>query len=99
MKMLKKSVAILLAAMLLIGSMSVLSFAAFDDGEETTVSFDTLFFRQENGEWVQTTKAEPGEVIRVRFVIKTDYKVGFAQTLYAFDKGFFESTAATKQIS
>ena len=99
MKMLKKSVAILLAAMLLIGSMSVLSFAAFDDGEETTVSFDTLFFRQENGEWVQTTKAEPGEVIRVRFVIKTDYKVGFAQTLYAFDKGFFESTAANKQIS
>ena len=45
MKSLKRIVSVTLVLLLLLGSMSVLGSATFNDGKGTTVSFDKKFYR------------------------------------------------------
>ena len=72
---LKKSLALLLAFVMIFSSMTVAASAwnVGDDGR--TVSFGIKFFRQDSktGNWIETTNAAPGEKVKARFYMGTDF--------------------------
>ena len=75
MKLLKRSVSIALAFLMIFGSMSVLASAALGDGTRSTITFDTKFYRNNGSEWVETTKAARGDEIKVRVKANTAFVV------------------------
>lgn len=83
MKLMKRSVSVILAFLMIFGSMTVLASAALGDGQQNTASFDTKFYRNVNGEWVETTKAARGEALKVRVKLNTDFVMG-ASTIFGF---------------
>ena len=86
MKSLKRIVSVTLVLLLLLGSMSVLGSATFNDGKGTTVSFDTKFYRYNGTEWVRTTKAARGEEIKIRVNINSDFVMSTATFFWLFNK-------------
>ena len=60
----KKVVAVMLAFLMIFSSASVLASAwdaSADDG--FNLDIETKFFKQVDGEWVETTKVKPGDVV------------------------------------
>ena len=94
MTILKKSLAILLTVALMLGTISVAASAAdFDyaneDGNSLTLTLK--FFRQDpdSGEWIETTRAKPGEELQMFYYAATDYYTGLLDIGFAFDKSYF----------
>ncbi|MBQ6268279.1 MAG: InlB B-repeat-containing protein [Clostridia bacterium] len=93
MTILKKSLAVLLAVALLLGTVSVAASAEFnyanDDGNSLTLTLK--FFRKdaESGEWIETTRAKPGEELQMYLYAATDYYTGLIDVGFAFDKSYF----------
>ncbi len=109
---LKKSLALLLAIVMIFSSMSVAASAAAvgepDAGDESA-TFTVKFFRDknrgktdENGnplpiEWVETTKAAPGEYVNARVYLSTNFATGSnVATAFLFDTDFFEAIKGSK---
>ncbi len=86
MKLLKKSLAVILAFALIFSTMSV---AAHAD-EDKKVSFAAKFLRlNSEGQWVETSKAKPGESLKLQIYIGTNYNAGSIDLMTAFDKNYF----------
>ena len=86
MKFLKRSVSVVLAFLMIFGSMTILASAQLGDGQQNTVSFDTKFYRNVNGEWVETTKAARGEALKVRVKLNTDFVMGSSTIFWLYSK-------------
>ena len=92
----KKVVALMLAFMMIFSSVSVLASAwdvTVDDG--STLEIGTKFFKQVNGEWVETTKVRPGDVVKARVYLGTDYYSNDSTLLFFYDKDFFTHAYGT----
>ncbi len=106
---LKKSLALLLAIVMIFSSMSVAASAAAvgepDAGDES-VTFTVKFFRNENRgktdedgnplpeKWVETTKAAPGEHVKARVYLSTNYAMHYPVSTILFDTDFFKAIKA-----
>ena len=90
---LKKSLALLLAFVMIFSSMTVAASAwsVGDDGR--TVSFGIKFFRQDSktGNWIETTNAAPGEKVKARFYMGTDFAAASSELALLFDSRFFSN--------
>ena len=90
MKSLKRFVAVFLAAIMLFSSFSLLASAEIDDGNQSTIEFDTKFYRNTGTDsspiWTETTKAAPGEKIKARIFIKTDFGIGASELFWLWSK-------------
>ena len=86
MKVMKRSLSVVLAFLMIFGSMSILASAALNDGTRSTISYDTKFYRYNGSEWVETTKAARGESIKVRAFLKTDFVLGTGNSFWLFSK-------------
>ncbi|MBQ2847778.1 MAG: InlB B-repeat-containing protein [Clostridia bacterium] len=100
---LKKSLALLLAFVMIFSSMSVAASAA--DGELATstkesATFTVKFFRQNSdGEWVETTKAAPGDHVKARAYVSTNFATHAFASALLFDTDFFEMVRVTTSSS
>ncbi len=86
----KKVVAIMLALLMMFSSFSVLATAwdaTTDDGSALTIA--TKFFKEVDGEWVETTKVRPNDVVKARVYLGTDYYSNDSTLLFFYDKDFF----------
>ena len=97
----KKVVAVMLAFLMIFSSASVLASAwdaTADDG--SALNIETKFFKEVGGEWVETTKVKPGDVVKARVYLSTDYYSNDSSLLFFYDKDFFThsySTTATER--
>lgn len=114
MKHLKKSLALLLAIVMIFSSMSVAASAAAvgepDAGDES-VTFTVKFFRNENrgktdsmgkalpAKWVETTTAAPGEYVKARVYLSTNYATHGITSSVLFDSDFFEAIKASNDVN
>ena len=89
MTKIKKVLAALLALLMIFSSVSVMAFADDSTVNGTTVPFATKFFKQVDGSWVETTRAKPGETVKARVYLGTDYFSNSSDLLFFYDKGFF----------
>ena len=89
MTKIKKVLAALLALLMIFSSVSVMAFADNSTVNGTTVTFATKFFKQVDGSWVETTRAKPGETVKARVYLGTDYFSNSSDLLFFYDKGFF----------
>ncbi|MBR4766060.1 MAG: hypothetical protein IK085_04765, partial [Clostridia bacterium] len=58
-----------------------------ESGNELYVT--TKFFREENGEWVETTKAKRGETLKARVYLDSAYPTNSGELMFFYDKTFF----------
>ncbi len=91
MAYLKKSLAILLAFVMVFSTVSVAASAV--TGNE--LSLKIVMYRKDGDNWVETTRAKPGEELKARFFIGTDYYSQTSMIVIAWDNQFF-STAYPK---
>ena len=91
MTFLKKSLAVLLAVAMMIGTMSVAASAwtPAEDGNELTIVHVFYRYDEATGEWVETTKAAPGEKVKLRAFVTTDYYTNSSTAALFFDNRFF----------
>lgn len=94
----KKSLALLLAFVMIFSSMSVAA-SAFDPKTEGgfEIDFKTEFYRMvedENGdaEWILTERVAPGEKVKARVYIGTDYYTYSGNIALLFDSRFMSTT-------
>ena len=89
---LKKSLAMLLALIMMFSSMSVAA-TAWDESEDpSNITFTVKFFRESpknSGNWIETDKAAPGEKVKLRVYIETGFYTTGGETCLIFDKDFF----------
>ena len=92
MTKIKRLVAVVLAFLMILGSLSTAAFASWDakvdDGFD--LGIETKFFRNVNGEWVETTKVEQGEEIKARVYLSTDYYTNSGNLLLFYNNSFLE---------
>ena len=94
MTLLKKSLAMFLALIMMFSTMSVAANAA---GKTETldddISFTVKFFREdpENpGSWIETTKAAPGESVKARVYVETGYYTVGGDACFIFSRDYFD---------
>ena len=90
MTKLKKVVAIMLALLMMFSSASVLATAwdaTTDDGSALTIA--TKFFKEVDGEWVETTKVRPNDTVKARVYLGTDYYSNDSTLLFFYRSDFF----------
>ncbi len=88
MKALKKSVAFVLAVLMIFSSMSALGYAAMDDGNRDSFAITSEFLRYDEAtdSWVKTEKAARGDKVKVQLTIQTNYAAGCMDLLWEFTK-------------
>ena len=96
MTKIKKVLAALLALLMIFSSVSVMAFADDPTVNGTTVTFATKFFKQVDGSWVETTRAKPGETVKARVYLGTDYFSNSSDLLFFYDKDFFTHSYAAR---
>ncbi len=76
--------------------LSIISFAwdpNVDDG--FNLSLKTKIFHEVDGEWVEAETVEPGESVKARVYIGTDYYAGPGQVVVFYSNSFFEDEYAS----
>lgn len=90
---LKKSLAVLLAFVMIFSTMSIAA-SAFDatvDGG-FDIGFTVVMFRKDSaGKWIQTTKAKPGEELKAVLFVDTDYYSNVSTLAFAWNKDYISS--------
>lgn len=90
---LKKSLAVLLAFVMIFSTMSIAA-SAFDatvDGG-FDIGFTVVMFRKDStGNWIQTTKAKPGEELKAVLFVDTDYYSNVSTLAFAWNKDYISS--------
>ncbi len=94
MARLKKSLALLLAFVVMFSSMSVAASAWTVEEEKKGVAFSVKFFREKDGEWIETTKAAPGEAVKARVYISTEFASYAGELALLFDSDYFTPGSA-----
>ena len=92
MKLTKRLVAVALAILMILGSVSVAMTASAADG--TTLGITTKILRNVNGVWTETSKVNAGEEVRLGVYLDTDYYAGDGEILLFYDNTFFEPVSA-----
>ena len=98
MTKIKRLVAVVLALMMIFGSVSVVASAwdaTTDDGFALSVT--TKIFRQVDGEWIETTKVKAGETVKARVYLGTDYFTSGGDLLFFYNTSFFEDAYSADQ--
>ncbi len=93
MTKIKRLVAVVLALMMIFGSVSIVASAwdaTTDDGFALNVT--TKIFRQVDGEWIETTKVKAGETVKARVYLGTDYFTNGGDLLFFYNTSFFEDS-------
>ena len=89
MKTFKRTISVFLAALMLLGSISV--FATIGDGQQRTLTSQVRFYREDaNGDMIETTKVAKGESIEARIILQSDFIVGAHVLYYLYSKDVFE---------
>lgn len=92
MKLFKKPLAVFVALMIALGSISCAVYAATaKDGELTSA---TLYYR-ENGDLAENGKVSPGETVKATVTLKTDFYAGTYILMYLYNKDVFEIADAS----
>lgn len=92
----KKSLALLLALVMIFSSMSVAASAwdPMEDGK-IAVNFDVKFFRKDSSNnWIETERAMPGEKVKMRVYLNTDYMAHSSNIITMFDSDLLVPTFA-----
>ena len=101
----KRSLAVLLALIMVLTIAPINSFAlsseifkeaSLEDGTGTSAVLTPVIYRNVNVDvegaeenWQPTTKVKPGEEVRVRVNVQTDYKAATISLMFAFDNRIF----------
>lgn len=91
----KRLVAVMLAILMVLTSVSVMAFAAANDGTGTTLTLTTKILRQVGSEWKETTQVIPGETVKARVYVGTNYYTSSGRLLFFYNTDFFEDASAT----
>ncbi len=86
MKTFKRTLSCFLALLMIFGSCSVLSYAAFGDGSEKSITIETKFFV--DGE--EVTKVKAGDTVKARVYIATDFKIATTTLFWVYPLDFFK---------
>ncbi|MBR4767248.1 MAG: InlB B-repeat-containing protein, partial [Clostridia bacterium] len=62
---------------------------------ENKLVVTTKFFREENGEWIETTKAKRGETLKARVYLDSAYPTNSGELLFFYDNTFFTNAYGT----
>lgn len=92
----KRLVAVALAILMILGSLSMTSYAwdaRSSDG--FNLSIKTEILREVNGEWVKTEKVERGETVKARVYLGTDYHTNSGELLFFYSNDFFSDAYGT----
>lgn len=90
MTKIRKVLAALLALLMIFSSFTALAYAADETAGGTTVTFATKFFKQaDDGSWAEITRAKPGDTVKARVYLGTDYFSNSSNLLFFYDKDFF----------
>ena len=94
MTLLKKSLAMFLALIMMFSTMSVaVNAAGKTETLDDDISFTVKFFREdpENpGSWIETTKAAPGESVKARVYVETGYYTIGGDSCFIFSRDYFD---------
>lgn len=95
----KKSLALIFAALIVIGSCAV-ALSALSTDPVGTVSVQAKFFRLDNvtGEWLETDRAKKGETLKARVYVDTDYYTTSGKFLVFYDDAFFTEGYARNEV-
>ncbi len=87
----KKVIAMILALLMTFSSVSVLA-SAWDVDElvNTKLSIRTEFLKEVGGEWVVTEKVIPGQSVKARVYVGTNYYSNDSELLFHYDDSFFD---------
>ena len=91
MTKMKKVIAMMLALLMTFSSMSVLATAwDVDELVDTELSIRTEFLKEVGGEWVVTEKVIPGQAVKARIYVGTNYYSNDSELLFHYDDSFFD---------
>ncbi len=93
----KRLVAVVLALMMILGSVSVASFAegsAWDATVSDGFALDvtTQIYRLVDGKWTATDKVKAGETVKARVFLDTDYFTSGGQLVFFYNTDFFSDS-------
>lgn len=93
----KRLVAVVLALMMILGSVSVASFAdgsAWDATVSDGFALDvtTQIYRLVDGKWTATDKVKAGETVKARVFLDTDYFTSGGQLVFFYNTEFFSDS-------
>ena len=90
MTKLKRLVAVVLAVLMMLGSLSMVAFA--ESTSTPTLGIETKIFRNVDGEWVQTEKVKQGETVKARVFLDTNYYTNSGNLLFLYNNSFFSDS-------
>ncbi len=93
MKTAKRTLAVFLAALMALGSLTAV--ATLNDGNQKTIQSEVRFYRQVGSEWVETTEVVPGEVVRASIFLESDFIVGRHALVYLYNKNLLTLNVGT----
>ena len=93
----KRLVAVVLALMMILGSVSVAAFAegtAWDATVSDGFALDvtTKILRMVDGKWTETDKVKAGETVKARVFLNTDYFTSGGQLVFFYNTDFFSDS-------
>ncbi len=93
----KRLVAVVLALMMILGSVSVAAFAegsAWDATVSDGFALDviTKIYRMVDGKWTETDKVKAGETVKARVFLNTDYFTSGGQLVFFYNTDFFSDS-------
>lgn len=96
MTKLKRLVAVALAILMILGSLSMSAFAD-NTADGSTLSITTKIFRLVNGEWIETEKVKAGEQVMARVYVGTDYYTNSGSLLFFYNNDFFTDSYGSEK--
>ena len=94
----KRLVAVALAILMILGSLSMTAYAwSARTSDGSTLTINTEILREVNGEWVKTDKVNRGETVKARVYIGTDYYTNSGDLLFFYSNDFFSDAYGTKK--
>ena len=86
----KRLVAVALAILMILGSLSMTAYAwSARTSDGSTLTINTEILREVNGEWVKTDKVDRGETVKARVYLGTDYYTNSGDLLFFYSNEFF----------
>ncbi len=92
----KRLVAVLLSLVMIIGSFSVMGSAySLEEDTNDDLNVTIQILKQINGEWKESDYVVPGETVKVRVNMDTDFHVGSGELIFFYDSDFFTDSLTT----